>query len=148
MSVIVTDKGFATDDWAHGFQPWDNITDRAWQGPKDIAVDLPSSAMASQVAPFLGHIALIRIDFPSSADGRGFSIARQLRQLGYRGRLRANGHVLADQYAMARRCGFDEVEISDDLAKRQPQDQWLFRANWQSHDYQSRLRARTNSPTL
>jgi uncharacterized protein (DUF934 family) len=60
--------------------------------------------------------------------------------LGYTGRLRAKGHVLADQYAMARRSGFDEVEISADLAARQPQDQWLARANWQAHDYQSRLR--------
>ena len=41
---------------------------------------------------------------------------------------------------MARRAGFDEVEISDDLATRQPEDQWLARANWQAHDYQARLR--------
>jgi len=36
--------------------------------------------------------------------------------------------------------GFDEVEISDDLAARQPADQWRARADWQAHDYQSRLR--------
>ena len=60
--------------------------------------------------------------------------------MGYQGRLRARGHVLADQYAMARRCGFDEVEIDAGLAERQPQDQWLFRADWRSHDYQARLR--------
>ena len=60
--------------------------------------------------------------------------------MGYRGRLRAAGHVIADQYAMARRAGFDEVEISDDLAARQPEDQWRFRADWQDHDYQARLR--------
>jgi uncharacterized protein (DUF934 family) len=88
----------------------------------------------------LQTLEIIRIDFPSSADGRGFTLARQLRALGYTGRLRAKGHVLADQYAMARRSGFDEVEISADLAARQPQDQWLARANWQAHDYQSRLR--------
>jgi hypothetical protein len=40
----------------------------------------------------------------------------------------------------ARRSGFDEVEIPDDLAARQPQDQWLARANWQEHNYQARLR--------
>jgi len=63
-----------------------------------------------------------------------------LRLRGYRGVLRAKGHVIADQYAMARRAGFDEVEIDDDLARRQPQDQWLARADWQRHDYQTRLR--------
>jgi len=36
---------------------------------------------------------------------------------------------------MARRSGFDEVEISDDLAARKPEDEWQFRANWQAHDY-------------
>jgi uncharacterized protein (DUF934 family) len=83
---------------------------------------------------------MIRVDFPSSADGRGFTIARQLRLRGFTGRLRARGHVLSDQYAMARRAGFDEVEISDDLAARQPETDWVFRANWKDHDYQARLR--------
>ncbi len=83
---------------------------------------------------------MIRIAFPKSADGRGFTLARRLRMMGYGGRLRAHGHVLADQYAMARRSGFDEVEISADLAARQPEDQWRFRADWRAHDYQSRLR--------
>jgi uncharacterized protein (DUF934 family) len=60
--------------------------------------------------------------------------------LGFTGRLRAAGHVIADQYAMARRSGFDEVEISDELAERQPEEQWLARADWQAHHYQARLR--------
>ena len=61
--------------------------------------------------------------------------------LGYRGTLRANGPVIADQYAMTRRVGFDEVEIPDALAARQPEAQWQFRADWQAHDYQARLKA-------
>jgi len=56
--------------------------------------------------------------------------------------LRAAGHVIADQYAMARRAGFDEVAISDDLAARQDEAQWLARADWQAGDYQTRLRGR------
>ena len=92
------------------------------------------------MAGFLDQISLIRVAFPSFADGRGFSIAKRLRLMGYKGRIRAAGHVLADQYALARRAGFDEVEISEDLARRQPEDQWLVHANWAEHDYQSRLR--------
>ena len=60
--------------------------------------------------------------------------------MGYKGRLRARGHVIADQYAMARRAGFDEIEIPEDLAARQPEDQWQFRADWRAHDYQARMR--------
>jgi len=88
----------------------------------------------------LTNAAMIRVDFPGPGDGRGFTLAAHLRRLGFKGRLRAKGHVLADQYAMARRAGFDEVEIPDDLAARQPEDQWLARADWRAHDYQARMR--------
>jgi uncharacterized protein (DUF934 family) len=59
--------------------------------------------------------------------------------MGYAGRLRAKGHILADQYAMARRSGFDEVEIDIALATRQPEPHWRARADWKAHDYRSRL---------
>ncbi|NNJ66514.1 MAG: DUF934 domain-containing protein, partial [Boseongicola sp.] len=104
------------------------------------AVDLTSDADPISLLDRLQSIDLIRVDFPSFADGRGFTIARRLRLMGFQGRLRASGYVIADQYAMARRSGFDEVEIDKKLARRQPEEQWLARANWSAHDYQSRLR--------
>lgn len=133
MSVIVTDAGFGPDDWTAPIAALEDARD-------GVGIDLASSVDPAELAGRLPDITLIRVDFPSSADGRGFSIGRQLRLMGYQGRLRARGHVLADQYAMARRCGFDEVEIDDALAARQPEDQWMFRADWRAHDYQARLR--------
>ncbi|WP_324754779.1 DUF934 domain-containing protein [Roseovarius sp. Pro17] len=133
MSVIVTDAGFGPDDWTAPIKALEDARD-------GVGIDLAASVDPAELAGRLPEITMIRVDFPSSADGRGFSIARQLRLMGYQGRLRARGHVLADQYAMARRCGFDEVEIAEDLATRQPEDQWMFRADWRAHDYQARLR--------
>ncbi|MCD9146499.1 DUF934 domain-containing protein [Pseudophaeobacter flagellatus] len=127
MTVIVTDAGFGPETWTKGFEG-------------ETALDLTSDADPSALVNLTQGVEIIRIDFPSFADGRGFTLARQLRLMGYGGRLRAHGHVLADQYAMARRCGFDEVEINDELAARQPQDQWLARAKWNAHNYQARLR--------
>lgn len=138
MSTIVTDQGFEPEHWTFGFTPLDQLA--ANDTAPAIAVDLLSDADPEALDGRLDAIDLIRIDFPSFADGRGFTIARALRRMGFAGRLRARGHVLADQYAMARRSGFDEVEIDDALAHRQPQDQWLRRADWQAHDYQARLR--------
>lgn len=135
MSVIVTDTGFATDDQTNIF------AERPESGTLPAALDLGSDTDTRDLEGRLDNVTTIRVDFPSFADGRGFTIARQLRLMGFAGRLRAKGHVIADQYAMARRSGFDEVEIDDALAARQPQDQWLARANWREHDYQSRLRA-------
>lgn len=123
MTVIVTDAGFGPDLIA-GKSP-----------DLDILSDSDPATLADQL-PDLG---MIRLTFTSFTDGRGFSIARHLRQLGFTGKLRARG-LLADQYAMARRSGFDEVEIDAAMAARQPQDDWLARANWRAHDYQARLR--------
>ena len=139
MTVIVTDNGFEADDWVHGFTSSEHMP--ANDDEPALAVDLSSDADPQCLADRLDEIDLVRVDFPSFADGRGFTIARRLRLMGFQGRLRAKGHVIADQYAMARRSGFDEVEISDDLAKRQPEDQWKRRADWKAHDYQNRLRA-------
>ena len=136
-NVLVRDTGFHEDDWPGEFTRWSGAG-----GPPPAdggALDVDGAAPAEDIAPLFGRVALIRIGFPSHADGRGFSLARHLRLLGYRGRLRASGRILADQYAMARRSGFDEVEIGPALAGRQPEAQWLFRAGWRSHDYQARL---------
>ncbi|MGO4915669.1 DUF934 domain-containing protein [Pseudogemmobacter sp. W21_MBD1_M6] len=136
MTVIVTDDGFAPEDWTHGFQS----TDALPANDNAVAVDLAPDADLDGLTAHLDHIDLIRIAFPSFADGRGFTLARRLRLMGFQGRLRAYGHVISDQYAMARRSGFDEVQINADLAARQPEPQWLARANWRDHDYQSRMR--------
>lgn len=136
MSVIITDTGFAADTWDRGFTELTELP----ANDTPCCVDVPSDADPAGLANRMNEIEMIRVDFPSSADGRGFTIARRLRLMGFTGRLRAKGHVLADQYAMARRSGFDEVEIDDELAARQPEDQWLARADWKSHNYQARLR--------
>lgn len=124
MSVIVRDDGFYAEDYTG-----------------DRVLDIAENTAPEALPDDFAGIDLIRVAFPGHADGRGFTLARQLRGRGYAGRLRAKGHVIADQYAMARRAGFDEVEIPDDLAARQPEAQWLFRADWREHDYRSRLKA-------
>ena len=134
MSVIVTDAGFAPAAAL-------NIVALADIAQHQGAVDLAQTDAPEALTPYLADLTLIRVAFPAFNDGRAFTIARRLRTLGYTGTLRACGPVIADQYAMARRVGFDEVEIPDDIAARQPQAQWQVRANWQDHDYLARLKA-------
>ena len=120
MTVIVTDSGFTPDTARDRFLDLASDTD-----PDTLDANTPTA---------------IRIQFQSFSDGRGFTLARLLRLRGFTGKLRARGHLLADQYAMARRAGFDEIEIPDDIAARQPEDQWKARANWRAFDHQNRLR--------
>lgn len=95
----------------------------------------PSTADAVAAAP-----AVIEVAFPVFSDGRGFTLGKRLRAAGFTGRLRAAGPLLPDQYAMARRAGFDEVALAPALFERQGGAKvWASRADWQSHDHRARL---------
>lgn len=74
-------------------------------GPADDPADLAAD---------LGALSLIAIEFPAFTDGRGYSIARLLRERhGWRGELRAVGDVLIDQLHYLARCGFDSFALAD-----------------------------------
>lgn len=90
----------------------------------DAFVDVASDTDPLTILPFLPLIAKVRIAFPSSADGRGQSIAKTLRRHGFKGHLRAAGHIHADQYPLTLRCGFNDVEIDQNMATRQPEALW------------------------
>ena len=61
------------------------------------------------------RLAVIAIDFPKFSDGRGYSIAYNVRRrLGYTGELRAIGDVLRDQLFSMSRVGFDAYATRQD----------------------------------
>lgn len=60
-----------------------------------------------RLLPVLDRVRLVEIDFPKFRDGRGFSSARILREMGYAGEIKATGDVLVDLLFFMRRCGFD-----------------------------------------
>jgi uncharacterized protein (DUF934 family) len=60
------------------------------------------------VADRLAHAARVEINFPKFGDGRGYSIAKLLRErYGYKGELRAVGQVVRDHLYNMERVGFD-----------------------------------------
>ena len=120
-TVIVTERGFADPNPAETFVPAADIAD----GMEPFRVDLAADADPATVAPHFARIAVIRIPFRSFADGRGFTLARELRRLGFGGRIRASGHVIPDQWPLARACGIDEAEIDGAQAQRQPEAAWV-----------------------
>jgi len=139
MGIVVTEVGFTPDDWAEGrVLPFDFF----WSGqdlPEEpLAVEFPNDRDPADLAPWLERLEMIRVAFPAMGDGRGFSIARRLRAMGYAGRLRAAGPLIADQMAAARRVGFDEIEVPEGVAARAPEALW---SRGRRASYQSRLRA-------
>lgn len=64
----------------------------------------------------IADFALITINFPGFMDGRGFSVARLLRErYGFTGELRASGGVIRDQLCYLQRCGFSSFDLDADI---------------------------------
>lgn len=81
----------------------------------ELGVWLAPDSDPADLANDFGRIALIAVEFPTFRDGRGYSIARLLRERhGYKGELRAIGDVLRDQLLYLERCGFDAFAVRAD----------------------------------
>jgi uncharacterized protein (DUF934 family) len=119
-TVIVTERGIAPANPAETFVPAAEIA----EGGQPVRIDLGADGDPATVARHFWRTSVIRIPFRSFADGRGFTLARELRRLGFRGRIRASGHLIPDQWPLARACGIDEVEIAKAQAERQPDAAW------------------------
>lgn len=66
-------------------------------------------------ASALDDVDVVAIDFPKFGDGRGYSMARLLRERhGYTKEIRATGDVLRDQLSFMERCGFDAFALRAD----------------------------------
>ena len=73
--------------------------------------------------------AAIRLVVASFSDGRVFTLARQLRQIGFKGRLEVVGDLLPDQLPMLLEAGVDVLEISAQHARRCDEAQWTLKAS-------------------
>lgn len=135
MRKIIKDKTIVSDDWnllklADGETP-DSVAVpvgkqivplQVWLAQKsalaartDIGVWISSDERPEQLKEDTATLPLVAVDFPSFADGRGYSIAYNLRaRLGFTGELRAIGDVLRDQLFYMARVGFNAFATRED----------------------------------
>ncbi len=135
MRKIIKDKAIVSDDWnvlklADG-ETADAVTVPAgkqivplavWLAQKatlaargDIGVWLASDERPEQLKEDAKSLPLVAVDFPNFADGRGYSIAYNLRaRVGFEGELRAIGDVLRDQLFYMSRVGFNAFATRED----------------------------------
>ena len=130
MATLIDRNGLRPDTW-HGFDgdagaippdadaliPLDEWRERAavWSArPGRLGILLSPADDPAAIACDHGRFALVAVSFPIFTDGRGYSIARLLRERhGWRGELRAVGDVLRDQLFLLARCGFDNFALRD-----------------------------------
>ena len=87
----------------------------ALQTRPELGVWLASDERPEALKDDLAAFQVIAVDFPKFADGRGYSIAYNLRaRLGYGGELRAIGDVLRDQLFYMQRVGFNAFAVRAD----------------------------------
>jgi uncharacterized protein (DUF934 family) len=81
-----------------------------------LGVRLKSGQEPSVIADDLDKLSVVALEFPAYRNGRAYSYARLLRErYGYKGEVRAVGNVLRDQFQFMIRCGFDALEVSDNI---------------------------------
>jgi len=135
MPKIIKDKAIVNDDWAL-LKLAEGETAEAVNVPtgkqivplkvwlaqtatlktrSDIGVWIASDERAEVLGEAVATLPIIAVDFPNFADGRGYSIAYQLRaRQGFEGELRAIGDVLRDQLFYMQRVGFNAFATRPD----------------------------------
>jgi len=78
------------------------------QNPETIGVWLDAEQEPEEIADDIEKLQHLAVNFPTFMDGRGFSIARLIRdRYQFPGELRAIGQIVPDQLFYLSRCGFD-----------------------------------------
>lgn len=135
MREIIKDKAIVQDDWtvlklAEGEAPetvavpagkfivpltvWE-AQHASLQQRADIGVWIASHERPEVLKADVDKLPVIAVDFPKFSDGRGYSIAYNLRaRLGFTGELRAIGDVLRDQMFYMQRVGFNAFATRED----------------------------------
>lgn len=135
MAVIIRHRQIVADSWqllkpAAGGSPssvppaGDVIVPLAlWLEQRDtpssragrLGVWLDSHQEPAAIAGDFDRLALVAVNFTAFGDGRGYSIARLLRErYGWRGELRAIGEVVRDHLFFMAGCGFDAFMLRED----------------------------------
>ena len=135
MTQIILDKKITNDDWTLvaddaaltaakeviNFSRWaaaagaDKAALITKRDAGSLGIQLNAGDTADLLAADSQGFALINVEFPKFADGRGYSAARLLRErYDFSGQLRAVGDVLFDQLFYMMRCGFNAMAMRAD----------------------------------
>jgi uncharacterized protein (DUF934 family) len=123
MATLIDRHGAAVDDvWQYpGDTPaycspqavvrplqWDDYIARCGQAAAGLWIDVAQDPVA--LGPLLDQLRLIVVEFPKSRDGRGYTLARRLRERDrYQGDIRAAGPLLPDQFSELLQCGYTSL---------------------------------------
>ncbi len=132
MPKLIKNKQLSDNEWSHvadlselssartqkvlvSTEAWSDssLGDKRTSG--ELGLFIESDQTCADLPKDFSSAPVIAVNFPAFTDGRGYTIARELREkLSYTGEVRAVGDVLHDQLNSMARCGFDAFELVDD----------------------------------
>lgn len=125
MPRLIKDGAITEDNWLPvepdaETAPAGHIASLAqWRSLSDKRGSAVQLEPGDELEPLLAHlddIALVSVNFPVFMDGRGFSYARELRERGFRGEVRASGAFIRDQMTYLGRVGVNAFQLADESA--------------------------------
>ena len=135
MAIVIKGRKVVTDNWlllecaADGTPPavppagdvivplplWQAQRGQLLARPARLGLRLEPHDDPAAIDADLGLFGVIAVNFPTFSDGRGYSIARLLRErYRYHGELRAIGEAVRDHLFFMASCGFDAFQLRDD----------------------------------
>jgi uncharacterized protein (DUF934 family) len=147
---LLNNTGFVEDDWTHLgtedllptsgdivvpfarlLMEWEQLLKHDGR----LGAVVANVERAEALTLFLPRLALIILPFPAFTDGRAYSLARKIREIGFTGELRATGNVLPDQLQFMRQVGFNSFDVTDRFSP----EAWLGASRQLSLAYQRGL---------
>lgn len=98
---------------------WQEHRERLLEANGNYGLVLQPGDEVDAIVADLDRLDVVVVTFPAFSDGRGFSQARLLRERhGFKGEIRASGHIIQDQYLYLDRSGVDTIEVADEKAAK------------------------------
>lgn len=117
MPKLIKDGAVVEDSWAGELLDLASYNEHVTAGSAPdgkLAVQLEPGESPADISGDLTKLPMVAINFPVFTDGRGFSYARELRQSGYQGEIRAVGHFMRDQLGYLARCGVNAFAFAEE----------------------------------
>jgi len=127
--TLIRHKEIVQDDWHYlqdgqSLKPSHNIVSldywlenktRLINEKEPLGLTIPGHEEVDNFVDDLQYFSLIAIEFPTFTDGRGYSLAKTLREhYRYQKEIRASGDILPDQALYLTRVGFDALELANE----------------------------------
>ncbi|MEH6502740.1 MAG: DUF934 domain-containing protein [Cycloclasticus sp.] len=114
-SYLVQDQPLQASNNIVNLDYWQTNKEALISSSKPVGLRVRGEENPANFSVDLCHFSLIAIEIPSFTDGRGYSLAKILRETNqYTGEIRAVGDILPDQAQYLNRVGFDAIELPNE----------------------------------